>query len=50
MQNIFDNKAIEFINLPSLPHDPAVRSSIPDVTNTFDVSAVAYNLVKSFTP
>ena len=32
---LFDNKAIEFINLPSLVHNPIVRSSIPSNINNF---------------
>ena len=44
----FDNKAIEFINfLPSILHDPAVRSSLPSNINNFDVRTVVFSLEKS---
>ena len=45
-KTLFDNKAIEFINLLSLIHDPIVRSSIPSNINNFDISPVVINLGK----
>ena len=43
---------IEFINLPSMHHDPVVRSDIPsNITNfNFNVATVVCNLEKPFSP
>lgn len=42
----FDQKVTEFINLPSMHHDPVVPSNI---TN-FNVATVVYNLEKPCNP
>ena len=39
-------KVIEFINLTSIIHDPAFRSSIHGDKNSFDIPAVVYNRYK----
>ena len=36
-------KVIEFINLPSIFHDPIVGSSIHGDKNSFEITAVVYN-------
>ena len=41
---------IEFITLPSMHHDPVVRSSIPRYINNFDVATVVYNREKPIHP
>ena len=46
-KTLFDKKAIEFINLPSIIHDPIVRSSIPSNISNFDLPPVVINLEKN---
>lgn len=40
----------EFINLPSMHHDPVVRSNIPSNITNFNVATVVYNLEKPCNP
>ena len=42
-KNIFNNKAMEFINLPRILHDPVGRFSIPSHINKFNIPTVIYN-------
>ena len=46
MQNIFDNKTFEFINLPARLHYPVAWSKILNNINIFDVSTISYDLEK----
>ena len=46
----FDNKSTEVINLPSILHDPVVRSSISSNINNFDIPQLSINQRKPFTP
>ena len=46
MQNIFDDRATEFIDLPRMFYDPVIRSNILSNTNNFEVPTVFYNLEK----
>ena len=46
-QTFFDNKAIQFIKLPRILHDPVVHSCIPSNTNNFDIPKIVFILEKT---